>query len=99
MRRYREFVWLRTHFKLDSKHKERKVPELPPKAVFKSLSDKKFNNERMKGLEDFLQAICTDETFLEENSTTCPHRKSRQYMLRDSIVKRFKRLGAHYRVV
>jgi hypothetical protein len=67
MRRYREFVWLRTHFKLDGKFKERKVPDLPPKSMFKSFSDKKFNEERLRGLETFINAICTDDSFLGEN--------------------------------
>lgn len=63
-------MWLRTHFKLDSKSQERKVPELPPKSVFKSLSDKKFNDERLKGLENFIHAVCTDDNFLDENSAS-----------------------------
>ena len=69
MRRYREFVWLRTHFKLDSSRSERKVPELPPKSVFKSFSDKKFQEERQRGLDTFIQKITKDEMFQDENST------------------------------
>ena len=76
MRRYREFVWLRTNFKLDASHKERKVPELPPKSIFKSFSDKKFHDERLRGLETFLKAIVTDEMFMDESSTCKPFFRS-----------------------
>lgn len=69
MRRYREFVWLRTQFKLDSANKIRKVPDLPPKAILKSFTDTKFNNERLKGLESFLKEICAEEAFQDENRT------------------------------
>lgn len=63
-------MWLRTNFKLDASHKERKVPDLPPKTLFKSFSDKKFHDERQRGLEQFLKAIVSDEAFMDENSTS-----------------------------
>uniref|UniRef100_A0A3Q0SK91 Sorting nexin 10b n=1 Tax=Amphilophus citrinellus TaxID=61819 RepID=A0A3Q0SK91_AMPCI len=68
-RRYSEFVWLRQKLQANSLLMVH-LPELPPKNPFFSLNNARQINNRMKGLQKFLEQVLQNPLLL---SDSCLH--------------------------
>ncbi|XP_039592416.1 sorting nexin-10B isoform X3 [Polypterus senegalus] len=64
-RRYKEFVWLRQRLQDNALLIE--LPDLPPKKPFFSLSNKQQLEERIKGLQQFLEKILQNTSLLSDS--------------------------------
>ncbi|MBN3313076.1 SNXAA protein, partial [Atractosteus spatula] len=64
-RRHREFVWLRQ--RLQDNALLIKLPELPPRNLFFSMTNKQHVTERMKGLQHFLEEVLQNAVLLSDS--------------------------------